>query len=222
VDCFGQWADTTIMSKQAIGILGGTFDPVHFGHLRTALDVLDALKLDHIRFIPNSSPPHRDTPVASAEQRSLLLNIAVKNCPQLIVDERELHREGPSYTIDTLKSLRADFPDNPLFLLVGIDAFEGIQTWYEWEDLLSYAHIAVMNRPDAANRLSASLQDWVNTHRAQENESGLLCGRIWEVDVTQFAISSTKIREKLNRSESVNYLMPDSVIQVIEHLKLYQ
>jgi nicotinate-nucleotide adenylyltransferase len=210
------------MSKQAIGVLGGTFDPIHLGHLRTALDVLDALKLDHIRFIPNSAPPHRDAPVATAEQRSLLLNIAVKNCPQLIVDERELHREGPSYTIDTLKTLRADFPENPLFLLVGMDAFEGIQTWHEWENLLNYAHIAVMKRPGSSTHLSASLHDWLNAHRADDNDIDLLCGKIWQIDVTQLAISSTKIRDKFKHTESVNYLMPDSVIQVIEHLKLYQ
>ncbi|NOQ81528.1 MAG: adenylyltransferase/cytidyltransferase family protein, partial [Methylophaga sp.] len=103
----------------SIGILGGTFDPIHFGHLRPALDVAEQLGLDRVHLIPSARPPHRDQPQATAEQRLTMLHLAVKNNPQFVVDDRELHREGASYTVDTLVSLRQDFPDSPLYLMVG-------------------------------------------------------------------------------------------------------
>lgn len=106
-----------------IGILGGTFDPVHFGHLRPALDVAEQLNLEHVRLIPSAEPPHRAEPVATAQQRVALLQLAIKNNPRFVVDDRELHRKGPSYTVDTLYSLKQEFPDSSFYLMLGTDAF---------------------------------------------------------------------------------------------------
>jgi nicotinate-nucleotide adenylyltransferase len=111
--------------NEAIGILGGTFDPIHFGHLRSALEVCEQLNLAHVRLIPSARPPHRNIPHASPQQRLMMLHLAMKNADGFIVDDRELQRDGTSYSVDTLISLRQDFPDNPLFLLLGTRSYRG-------------------------------------------------------------------------------------------------
>lgn len=210
------------MTAPAIGILGGTFDPVHFGHLRPAIEVLQQLKLDHIRLIPNNTPPHRPAPVASAQQRMLMLHLAVKNSEHFVVDDRELQRDGASYSFDTLNSLREEFQANPLYLLLGTDAFLGIESWYNWQQLLEFAHIVIMQRPHEVLSLDSNLADWYHTHLATESDAGLLAGKIWPVDVTQLAISATEIRKQYGSGQSIQFLLPDSVIQVIEQLGLYK
>lgn len=210
------------MTAAAIGILGGTFDPVHFGHLRSALDVLQQLKLDHIRLIPNNTPPHRPAPVASAQQRMLMLHLAVKNSAQFVVDDRELQRDGASYTVDTLRSLREEFQQNPLYLLLGTDAFLGIESWYHWQQLLDFAHIVIMQRPHEVLSLDSNLADWYQAHLAKDSDSTLQAGKIWTVDVTQLAISATEIRKQYGAGKSIQFLLPDGVIQVIEQLGLYK
>src|SRR5690606_3192129 len=143
-------------------ILGGTFDPVHIGHLRGALEVAEMFGLDELRLIPNARPPHRDTPSCSAQDRLAMVRLAVQDLPPLLVDARELEREKPSYTIDTLISLRAELaPTDQLLLLVGWDAFCGLPTWHRWEELLDYCHILVMQRPDAGSEAPQVLQDLV-------------------------------------------------------------
>ena len=119
-----------------IGILGGTFDPVHFGHLRPALEVMQALALEEIRFIPNRLPPHREPPWLDADTRRRLLQIAIAQTPGFVLDERELQRDGPSYMVDTLQSLRVDFPDSALCLVIGMDAFAGLPRWHRWQEIL--------------------------------------------------------------------------------------
>lgn len=204
--------------SEAIGLLGGTFDPIHFGHLRTALDVAEQLNLDHVRLIPSARPPHRIEPHASPEQRLTLLQLAIKGNEQFIVDDREIHREGESYTVDTLLSLRRDLPDNPLFLLMGTDAFAGIKTWSRWQQLLDLAHIVVMQRPNEKITMPSEYQDDI----AKAGDEALAFGKIWPVNVTQLAISATEIRAKIARKKSVQYLLPDASIQLINMLGLYQ
>lgn len=208
--------------KEAIGILGGTFDPIHYGHLRPALDVAEQLNLSHIRLIPNSTPPHRDQPQATAKQRLLMLNLAVKDNEQFVVDDRELQREGLSYTVDTLLSLRHDFPDTPLYLLVGTDAFLGIKTWHHWQQLLDLCHVVVMQRPDEGLVISSDLELWYQQHLASVADSHLSAGKIWPIVVTQLAISATNIRSYIARNVSVQFLLPDEVIKVINEISLYQ
>jgi len=207
---------------ELIGILGGTFDPVHFGHLRPALDVIEQLGLDRVHLIPSARPPHREQPQASPEQRLTMLQLAVKNNPQFVVDDRELHREGASYTVDTLLSLREEYPDSSLYLMLGTDAFSYIQTWHRWDELLNLAHIVVMQRPDETLEMSPELNEWYQQHLALDNESNNIAGAIFPVKVTQLAISATEIRSKLSQGLSPQFLLPDAVIQLIGILGLYK
>lgn len=208
--------------NEAIGLLGGTFDPIHFGHLRSALEVSEQLKLAHVRLIPSARPPHRDTPYATPQQRLMMLHLAMKNADRFVVDDRELQRDGISYSVDTLVSLRDDFPDNPLFLLLGTDAFLGIQTWHQWERLLELAHIVVIRRPDEIIPMPMELNAWYQQHLAVPNDAQRLAGKIWPVTVTQLAISATAIRTDVLEGKSPQFLLPDAVIQLINQLGLYR
>ncbi len=134
-----------------IGILGGTFDPIHYGHLRSALEVKDVFGLTEVRLIPCANPPHREQPTVTAKMRLQMLELAIKNQPGLKIDTRELDRydqhQAPSYMVDTLKSLRQEFPTEPLLLFIGSDAFKHLTGWHQWQQLFDYAHIVVMTRP---------------------------------------------------------------------------
>lgn len=207
---------------ESIGILGGTFDPIHFGHLRPALDVAEQLGLGKIHLIPSAQPPHREPPQATAEQRLTMLQLAVKSAPQFVADDRELHREGDSYTIDTLLSLREDYPESPLYLMMGTDAFSHIQTWHRWDELLDLAHIVVMQRADEPLNMTDELNEWCQKHLATADNAGQLAGKIWPVHVSQLAISATDIRNKIEQENSPQFLLPDSVIQIIGMLGLYK
>lgn len=206
----------------AIGLLGGTFDPVHFGHLRTAIEVCQQFELDHVRLLPNSLAPHRPQPVASAKERRLMLALATKSNPQLLVDDRELQREGASYTVDTLQDLRIEFPNNPLFLILGSDAFAGLQTWSRWQEIVTLCHIVVVGRVDQKPIYTASLQQWMQSHLAQAKDKSLAFGKIWPVEVTALAISATQIRQALAKEEDIHFLLPEAVISLISQLRLYQ
>jgi nicotinate-nucleotide adenylyltransferase len=210
------------MAITKIGILGGTFDPVHFGHLRPALDVAEQLNLDHVRLIPCSVPPHRTPPQATAQQRLTMLQLAIKNKSQFTVDDCELQRDGPSYSVDTLKSLRDEFPDTALYLILGTDAFLGLQSWHQWEQIIELAHIVVMQRPDERLDMSEEFKQWYQQHLAKENNQTELAGLIWPVNVMQLAISATIIRQQITAGASPQFLLPDSVISLIEVLGLYQ
>ena len=130
-----------------IGIFGGTFDPVHFGHIKPVLNVKQALNLSQVRFIPNSVPPHREEPWLSAEQRLSLLQSALEEYDDMVVDTRELDRGGPSYMIDTLRSLKSDYQDESICLVIGMDAFFGIAQWRQWKQLFELCHLVVTTRP---------------------------------------------------------------------------
>ena len=211
----------SVNNLPAVGIFGGTFDPVHFGHLRSALEVCQQLDLDHVRLMPCHVPPHRPQPQLKAAERRLLLELAVKSCPALIVDDRELTRDGPSYSVDTLLSLRSEFPDNPLFLILGSDAFRQIDSWSRWTQLLDLAHIVVMQRAGEALDLSAALQKWLSENLAQPADRASAAGKIWPVAVTPLAISATEIRVQRTNGESVQFLLPEAVLTAIDQLGLY-
>ncbi len=130
-----------------IGLFGGTFDPIHYGHLRPLWEVKEALKFDQLRLIPSFIPPHRGKPGASAKQRLEMLRLAVADVPDYEVDERELQRGGPSYTVETLQSLRNELGDQPLCWVMGLDAFLGLASWYQWRRITELAHIVVTQRP---------------------------------------------------------------------------
>lgn len=211
----------SVNNPPAIGILGGTFDPVHFGHLRSALEVCQHLNLDHVRLMPCHVPPHRSQPQAKAAERRLLLELAVKSAEQLVVDDRELQRDGPSYSVDTLLSLRQEFSDNPLFLILGSDAFRQLETWSRWTQLLDLAHIVVLQRAGEPLDLSEQLKQWWSDHKATSADRYLPAGKIWPLAVTALAISATEIRAQRASGQSVQFLVPEAVLTAINQLGLY-
>ena len=206
-----------------IGILGGTFDPVHFGHLRPALEVQQALGLDEIRLMPCHVPPHRPQPQGTPQQRVAMLQAAVVNHPVFSVDERELARPGPSYTLDTLISMRAEYPAVSLVLLVGMDAFRGLVTWHRWHELLDYCHMVVMTRPGAEFPVQGELADFIGLHRVLD--AGLLetrlAGLLLFHTVSQLDISATGIRRQLAAGLDAGFLLPDSVLEIIRREGMY-
>lgn len=203
-----------------IGVYGGTFNPVHFGHLRTALEVKEIFDLEQLKLIPCRLPAHRDAPDVNAEMRIEMLRIAASEIPGFAVDRRELDRDGPSYMVDTLRSLRAEYPETGLILFIGADAFLGLERWHRWQQLFDYAHIVVMTRPNYARptgttffqqRLSDSRQDLLNQK----------AGRLLFQTVTALDISATAIRDMLRQGRNPKFLLPDAVIAYIRRHRLY-
>jgi len=207
-----------------MGVFGGTFDPIHFGHLRTAFEMLQALRFDEVRFMPCGEPPHRGQPMANASLRLDMVRAATEGQPGFIVDDRELHRDGPSYSVDTLSELRSEFPLRPLALMIGMDAFLGLTKWYQWRDILQFAHIVVAHRPGwrapDMGPLGELLADR-GTHRIGDLHQAR-SGHIYIHDVTQLEISSTEIRELVAAGRDPRFLMPDSVRAVIEKSGCYR
>ncbi|MEW6332064.1 MAG: nicotinate-nucleotide adenylyltransferase [Pseudomonadota bacterium] len=206
-----------------IGLLGGTFDPIHYGHLRPAQEVLRALDLAEVRIIPAANPPHRRVPVASTEQRLRMAELAVAEFPGMRVDDREIIRGGPSYTVLTLESLRQEFGARPLCLLLGQDAFGGIETWHEWQRLPELAHFVVMTRPGWAMPAAAALPAWARDRlaRAASDLARTSAGTIYFQTVTPQDISATRIREAVARHEPVDGLAPPAVLEYLRANRIY-
>lgn len=199
-----------------LAILGGTFDPVHNAHLRVAWEAAELLDAE-VRLIPANVPPHRDQPVASARERAAILRAALLGQDRLVLDERELGREGPSWTIDTLIDLRNEIGDErPLILLIGADAFLGLPSWHRWGELFDYAHIGVLTRP---GHEIASLPTELRIKVASRRCADALAltqtpaGRVLQMPVTPLEISATYVRELLATGAEPRYLMPDAVIE---------
>ena len=210
-----------------IGVFGGTFDPVHYGHIKPALSVKQALNLTQLRFIPNKMPPHRETPWLNAEQRLSLLKTALHNIPDVIIDERELKRDGPSYMVETLQSLKQDLPDESFCLIIGMDAFFAITTWFKWQSLFDLCHLVVTTRPgfdqlSIAEHMSAENYVFMAQRMTRDANalSPLETGKILLQSVPQLDISSTKIRAKLLNAEDVSQYLPDDVLQQLKRFTL--
>jgi nicotinate-nucleotide adenylyltransferase len=212
-----------------IGILGGTFDPIHYGHLRLAQEIGQGLKLDEVRFVPSGTPPHRAAPLTSALERLAMVRLAVRDNALFNVDEREIRRSGPGYTVDTLAELRREIgPAQALCLLVGADAFLDFATWSRWHELFTLAHIVVAHRPgfpvDAWQErmpqpltreyASRTLQQPLAVHLAP-------AGGIAVIAIAALDISATMIRDCIRAGASPRYLLPDSVLDYIQTRKLY-
>ena len=207
-----------------IGVFGGTFDPVHYGHLRSAFEMLQALDFEEVRFIPCSDPPHRGVTYATAAQRFRLVEVALEGQQGFVADDRELQREGPSYTVDTLETLRKEFPDRSLGLIVGMDAFLGLPDWYRWDEILDHAHIVVAHRPGWKAPDIGVLGDMISehgTHRVSDLHSATH-GRIHIHAVTQLEIASTELRELIAAGRDPRFLMPDAVRDEILELGIYK
>ncbi len=204
-----------------IGIYGGTFNPIHYGHLRTALEVKDIFALDELRLLPCAQPAHRTAPGVSAEIRLQMLTLAIQDCPQLSCDARELQRSGPSYMVDTLASIRAEIAAVPLVLFMGTDAFNGLSSWHRWQSLFDYAHIVVMTRPSVEPaRLSAFYADKQVVNR--ESLKSCTSGKIYFQQVTQLDISASAIRKMFAENKNPHFLLPESVIDYIQEKQLYK
>jgi len=214
-----------------VGILGGTFDPLHYGHLRLAQELVEGLALSEARFIPAGLPPHRAQPFASPQQRLEMVRLGIDGNPLFSLDEREIFKLTPSYTVETLLDLRRELGAmQPLCLFMGADAFLGLTTWHRWHELFDLAHIVVAQRPGvagitrAAAILPAELLDELNRRLVNEPE-GLLdgpSGAILVHPVTALDISATQIRSELAAGRSPRYLLPDAVLDYIQINGLYK
>lgn len=208
---------------EPIGLFGGTFDPLHYGHLRTAFELWQELKLAEVRFMPTGSPPHREQPLAPAQLRLEMVKAAVADQPAFVVDDREVRRSGVSYSIDTLTELRAEYPQRSLCLLLGMDAFLGLPHWHRWRELLDLAHIIVAHRPGwraptmgplgevMVDRGTGSVRE-LHAHSA---------GRIYVHAVTQLEISSTELRALIAQGRDPRYIVPEEVRRIIRETRCY-
>lgn len=217
---------TASARPQRIGMFGGTFDPVHLGHLRSGVELCEALGLDQLHMIPAPQPPLRDRPQVSAEQRLALLKAGIGDTPRLIADDRELRREGPSYSLLTLEALRGDYGDEArLVMALGQDAFLKLTDWHKPERLFELAHIVVMARPGYSPEYSSPLLELLAGREV--NSVGELMaaphGRVMPVTLpSPMRISATGVRGRLAKAESVRYLLPEAVEREIEHQRLYR
>lgn len=199
---------------KAIGILGGTFCPIHNGHLRLARYARDRLGLAEVRLIPTSIPPLRDEPAIAAARRLRWVKLAIAGEPGLVADARELRRRGPSYTVDTLASLRTQFPKMSLCLLLGQDSARQLPRWHRWRELPQLAHLVFFGRPGSRPALPAPLALLLrgrrvrNARQLQQRPSGL-----WlRASLPPLAVSASGIRRRLAAGLSVEGLVPDTVI----------
>jgi len=214
-----------------IGILGGTFDPLHFGHLRLAQELAEGLVLGEVRFIPAGLPAHRAPPFASPQQRLDMVHLGMDGNPLFSLDEREIFKPAPSYTVETLLDLRRERGAmQPLCLFMGADAFLGLATWHRWRELFDLAHLVVAQRPGvagitrAAATLPAELLDELDRRLVNEPEAmrDAPSGAILVHPVTALDISATQIRRELAAGRSPRYLLPDAVLDYIRTNGLYK
>ncbi len=219
---------------KVIGLLGGTFNPIHFGHLRMAQELADTLSFDQVRFIPSANPPHKSRPLVTAEHRAAMVRLGIVNNPIFSFDDRELHRTGASYTIDTLQSLRDELGhDVSLVLLMGSDAFTIFNTWHRWEEIIQQCHITLVQRPHTQQNSEKSTQEiellpkiletFLHNHYTENGDDlhESPAGFITMQQVTALDISSTAIRHTLQQKKSSRYLMPDNVIDYMHTHQLY-
>jgi nicotinate-nucleotide adenylyltransferase len=214
----------------AIGLLGGTFDPIHYGHLRLAEELADAIGLEQVRFIPAGLPPHRERPASSPDTRLDMVKLAIADNPRFRIEEYEVFKATPCYMVETLEALREEVGyTTPLVLFLGLDAFTSLDTWHQWPRLFELAHLAVAHRPGHTpagweHRLPDALHKELLAR--QTSAPGLLrhapAGNILVQEISQLDISATRLRNLLRAGQSPRYLMPDSVIDYIQTHHLYR
>jgi len=210
-------------STEPLALFGGTFDPVHYGHLRCAEEARQKLNLARLTLLPSGTPPHRRAPQASVKQRLEMLSLALQEFPRLEIDDREARRSGPSYMVDTLQELRQECPRRPLLLLLGQDAASGLHSWHQWEQLFELAHLVIMNRPgmkpeyrqdlskQMERRLSAELEPLINS----------TAGRVLNLQVSPLDISATTIKSIIRLGRTPGSMLPAAVLRYINENQLY-
>jgi nicotinate-nucleotide adenylyltransferase len=210
-------------THKAIGILGGTFDPIHHGHLRMALELYESLDLARVHIIPCHQPVHRKQPTATPAQRMAMVNCAIANEPGLLADDREIRRQGPSYMIDTLLDMKKDLPDSPLCLLIGIDAFLGFPSWNRFDEILQLSHLVVAHRPQYQIPTTGVVADLLKA-RIQHEISYIhdnMAGGILLRPITALEISASDIRKQIALGRNPRYLLPDGVYDYIKQHGTY-
>lgn len=215
----------TAANASPVAVLGGTFNPIHNGHLRSALELVELLGLERLHLMPCANPPHRQAPACTAERRADMVELAVAGEPRLICDRRELARGGPSWTVDSLAGLRAEYgPERSLGLVMGCDALLGLERWHRWQALLDYAHIIVIARPGWYLPEAGAVADWLARHRMTDASalSEQAAGGILVLELRPLAISSTEIRALCSAQRSARYLLPEPVLDYIETHQLYR
>lgn len=210
-------------APKRLAVFGGTFDPIHIGHLRSALEVVEELALDQLYLMPNAIPAHRATPSVDAQQRLLMLQLALADEPSLAVDTRELERSQPSWTIDSLLSLRAEIGTQvQLFFVLGQDAFAGLHQWHRWQEILQHCHLLVLQRPDMPVKLVPELETLVQQCRLSDwRKVSAASGNIIFMSQTPLPVSATSIRQRLAQGQNVRFLLPDAVLNHIQTQQLY-
>jgi nicotinate-nucleotide adenylyltransferase len=211
-----------------VGIFGGTFDPIHYGHLRLAEELADRLALAEVRLIPARVPPHRGTPKVTSAHRLEMVQLACAGNSRFRVDDRECRRQGASYTVDTLLELRAELGDqSALALLMGVDAYLALTTWSRWEQLFELAHLVIAHRPGFeldTGELPPALAAQTTARLLRDPAQLRLrpAGAVLTMDIPPLDISGTAIRAALRSGRSARYLLPDSVLDYIDHNRLYR
>ncbi len=211
-----------------IGLLGGSFDPPHHGHIRLAVEVYEQLNLEQIRLIPVNQPAHKTAPIASVHCRLEMLTLAIDQYPQFQLELAEIDSTEKSYTINTLRTLRQKFEQDSLCLIVGRDAFNTIHSWEQWQSLLDYCHIIVANRPDTISEtikkvMTPKLKNWIKQHQIttphllKEKTNGCL----YFIDLPPLAVSSSMIRARLAQQQNIHALLPETVHSYIIQKHLY-
>lgn len=211
-------------ARAPLAVFGGTFNPVHLGHLRSAVEIVERFGLAELRFMPSALPPHREAPGVDPEVRARLVELAIAGEPRLACDRRELDRAGPSYTIDSLLSLRSELGrERPLLLVMGSDALAGLPHWHRWRELLPLCHILALARPGWSLPDAGEAAGFLAAHRV---DAGVLgerpAGGIHVATLRPLPISATEIRGLLQSGRSARYLVPDPVHAYLQQHQLYQ
>jgi len=212
------------MSNKVIAIFGGTFDPIHTGHIQTALEVSKKFNLDEIRFLPCKTPVHDKSPHLLAEHRVHMLELALENIPSLKVDYSEVERDTPSYMVSTLESIRNEYPKNPICLILALDAFLKFDTWHQWQKIPDLAHLIIVPRLGYELPIEGDVVTLMSERQSFDFDdlNNALCGRLFYVDTSTFDISSTKIREFYASGEIPEEFLPEAVAKYIEKHDLYR
>jgi len=207
-----------------IAMLGGSFDPVHVGHCRVAIEVRDQLQIDQVRLIPCGQPPHREQFIATAAQRLQMLELAVADEPAIVVDDRELRLNRTSYTVYTLTDLRKEFVQQPICLIIGVDAYQQLATWCRWTQLFELAHLIVVQRPGYQVITSTVVAQYTEQRRISNPQQLFQerSGMLYFLEIPALDISSTRIKQLAATGKSIRYLVPDAVYNWIRDNQMYQ
>lgn len=210
--------------NKPIGLFGGTFDPIHNGHLRLAQELYQYLDLSEVRFIPCNIPVFEKVTPATSEQRIAMLKLALTKQPNFKIELCEIERQGPSYTIDTLIHLREKFPNTPFCLFLGYDAFLSLPYWHRWQEILNYAHLILVPRDDILFLPEGELNELWAGHQISDAQllHQKLQGYIYIAEINKLTISATYIRDQLSQGLSPRYLLPDAVLEFIQRESLYK